>query len=211
MAMVYFEVKDTGIGISKEAIANLFQSFNQADATTTRKYGGTGLGLAISKEIVKMMGGQISVESLCGEGTIFKFNVLFKIVRRNIKQEFEFGDLDGKNLLVVDDNNSNRLIIRSYLQNSGINITDAIDAGTAIATIVTNAEKKNKLDVAIIDYQMPGMNGYDLALAIKNMYLAKDIKLIMLTSVAQKGDCSIAKENGFVGYLTKPIRKSELN
>jgi len=210
IAELSFEVKDTGIGISKEAIDRLFQSFNQADTSTTRKYGGTGLGLAICKELVKMMGGEISVESIPGEGSTFSFKLCMKIARRAVEAKIEYEKLDGANILIVDDCTSNRSIVSSYLQGTGLTVFEAADAGNAIATIISNASTKNKISVAIIDYLMQGMNGYDLAAALKNIPLAQGIKLILLTAVSRKGDGKAAQEAGFSGYLSKPVRRDDL-
>ena len=210
IAVLLFEVKDTGIGIRAEDIHKLFQSFNQADASTTRKYGGTGLGLAISSELVKMMGGEISVESIPEEGSTFKFNVRLKIAQRVSEQKFEFEKLDGVNILIVDDNANNRKIVSSHFQGTGLKVFEAKDAGNAITTIISNENTKNKISIALINYKMLGMNGYELATTLKTMPLAKDIKLILLTSVTQKGDANAAKEYGFSGYLSKPFRRDDL-
>jgi len=210
MVKLTFTVKDTGIGIKKEAISNLFQSFSQADASTTRKYGGTGLGLAISKELVSMMGGEITVDSIYGEGSVFSFHVCLKITKRASEQNAAYKNLDGVNVLLVDDNASNLRIVGSYLRGAGLHAFEAKDAGHAITTIVTNAISNNRINVAVIDYQMPGMSGLDLATTIKSMPLANEIKLILLTSAAQKGDSRTAQEHGFSGYLTKPVRRDDL-
>jgi len=210
IAVLNFEVKDTGIGIRTEDIHKLFQSFNQADASTTRKYGGTGLGLAISNELVKMMGGEICVESIPGEGSTFKFHVRLKIAKRASEQKFMFEKLDGVNILVVDDNKNNRKIISSYFQKSSLKVFEAQNAGDAITTIISNASTKNKISIAVIDYQMSGMSGYELATTLKNIPFAKDIKLILLTSATQIGDGKAAKEYGFSSYLTKPVRRDDL-
>jgi len=210
MAELSFAVRDTGIGISQEAMTNLFQSFSQADASTTRKYGGTGLGLAISKELVKMMGGDMSADSIPGEGSVFRFHVFCRIAKRASEQKEVFCHLEGTNVLIVDDNVNNRKIIGSYLQGAGLAVFEAKDVGNAITTIIANANTKNKIGIAVIDYQMPGMSGFDLAAALKSIPIAHDIKLILLTSAAQKGDSRAAKEHGFSGYLTKPVRRDDL-
>ena len=197
IAVLNFEVKDTGIGIRTEDIHKLFQSFNQADASTTRKYGGTGLGLAISNELVKMMGGEICVESIPGEGSTFKFHVRLKIAKRASEQKFMFEKLDGVNILIVDDNKNNRKIISSYFQGTGLKVFEAKDAGNAITTIISNASTKNKINIAVIDYQMPGMSGYELATTLKNIPFAKDIKLILLTSATQKEMVRLQKNMAF--------------
>ncbi|HEX9026888.1 MAG TPA: response regulator [Clostridium sp.] len=210
IALLRFEVKDTGIGIRKEDIHKLFQSFNQADASTTRKYGGTGLGLAISSELVKMMGGEICVESNLSEGSTFKFYVRLEIVKKASEEKFMFEKLDDMNILIVDDNKNNRKSISSYFEGTGLKVFEAKDAGNAITTIISNASTKNKISIAIIDYEMPGMNIYELATTLKNIPFAKNIKLILMTSKAQIEDGKAAKEYGFSGYLSKPLRRYDL-
>ena len=210
IAVIKFEVKDTGIGIRTEDIHKLFQSFSQADDSTTRKYGGTGLGLAISSELVKMMGGEICVESIHGEGSTFKFHVNLKIAKRASEQKFMFEKLDGVNILIVDENTNNREIVSSYFKGTGLKVFEAKDAGSAITTIISNASTKNKISIAIIDYQMHGMSGYELAATLKSMPLANDIKLILLSSETKIGDGKSAKQHGFLGYLSKPVRRDDL-
>jgi PAS domain S-box-containing protein len=210
VANLNFEVRDTGIGIHKEHIDTIFQSFSQADASTTRKFGGTGLGLAISNELVKMMGGKISVESIYREGSTFKFNVKLKITKRAAEYKDMFQKLKGVSILIVDDNSNNRKSVSSYFQGTCINVLEAKDATSAMTTILSNANTKNKISIAIIDYQMPDMSAYELATTLKTIPFAKDIKLILLTSVTQKGEAKIAKEYGFSSNLAKPIRKHDL-
>ena len=210
IAVLKFKVKDTGIGIRAEDIHKLFQSFSQADDSTTRKYGGTGLGLAISSELVKMMGGEIYVESIHGEGSTFKFHVNLKIAKRASEQKFMFEKLDGVNILIVDENTNNREIVSSYFKGTGLKVFEAKDAGSAITTIISNASTKNKISIAIIDYQMHGMSSYELAATLKSMPLANDIKLILLSSETKIGDGKAAKQHGFLGYLSKPVRRDDL-
>ncbi len=212
MVLLTFEVKDTGIGIHEEDIDKIFKSFSQADASTTRKYGGTGLGLAICSELVKMMGGEIWVESVFGEGSTFKFNVRLKIAKRANEQKFDFEKLKNikTNVLIVDDNENNRDIFCSYLEKAGLNVFKAEDATSAITTIISKANTENKINIALIDYQMPGMNGYELAATLKTIPIAKDIQLILLTSVAQKGDVKAIKECGFSALLAKPVKRDDL-
>jgi two-component system, sensor histidine kinase and response regulator len=205
-----FEVKDTGIGIQEENIHKLFKSFNQADASTTRKYGGTGLGLAICKELVQMMGGDIWVESDYGKGSMFKFNVNANIAQRVLAQKFTFEKLEGANVLIVDDNINNRNMIISSLQGTGLKVFEANDAASAINIIRLNASAKNVINIAIIDYEMPDMSGYKLAATLKKLPFSKDIKLMLLTSTTQIGDGRIAKEYGFSCYLSKPVRKDDM-
>ncbi|WP_234121093.1 response regulator [Clostridium hydrogenum] len=210
MALLYFKVKDTGIGIHSEHINTIFNSFSQADASTTRKYGGTGLGLAISSELVKMMDGEIRVESILGKGSTFKFNLKLKISKRASDYKLAFEKLKGVNVLVVDDNINNKKIVSSYLRETGFNVFEAADGANAITTILSNINTKNKISVAIIDYEMMDMSGYELATTLKTIPFAKDIKLILLNSVMQKCDTKIAKEYGFSACLTKPVKRNDL-
>lgn len=210
IALLYFEVRDSGIGIRKEHLDKIFQSFSQADASTTRKYGGTGLGLAISNELVKLMGGKIGVESIYGEGSTFKFDVKIKITKRASEYKLMFEKLKGVNILIADDNANNRKSVSSYFLGTGLKIFEAKDAASAITTILSNANTKNKISIAIIDYQMPDMSAYEIANTLRTIPFAKDIKLILLTSVAQKNDAKLAREYGFSAYLAKPARKNEL-
>ena len=208
-ALLIFEVKDTGIGISEEDIKKLFMPFTQADASMTRKFGGTGLGLAISKELVSLMDGEISVESKVGKGSTFKFSVLIEISKK-YKEDAAFTKLERVNVLVAYDNKNNGKIISGYLEDAGCKVFEAEGADKAITTILVNLNSKNKINLAIVDFQMLGMNGYELAATLKTIPFAKDVKLILLTSVAQNGDACAAKEHGFSGYISKPVRRDEL-
>lgn len=210
IANLNFEVKDTGIGIRREYIDTIFQSFSQADASTTRKYGGTGLGLAISNELVKMMGGVISVESVYGQGSTFKFNIKLKVTKRAADYKFIFKKLNDINILIVDDNDNNRRSVSSYFQGTKLNVIEAKDGTSAITAILSNSNTKNKINIAVIDSQMTDMSGYELATALKTIPFTKDVKLILLTPVNQKVESEVLKEYGFAAYLAKPVRKHDL-
>ena len=207
---ILFEVNDSGIGISQKDIDQLFKPFTQADASTTRKYGGTGLGLAISQELVHLMEGNISAESEMGKGSKFYFTACFKTTsEKRYVAPYEYADLQGTRVLIVDDNANNRRIIRTYLEEAQCHIEESESGEKAVSMLLATAVGE-QYDVLIVDFQMPGMNGYDLAAALKAMPSTRDIKLIMLTSAAQKGDVSKAKEYGFAGYLSKPVKRDEL-
>ena len=210
IGIIKFGVKDTGIGISQEDIPKLFQSFIQADASTTRNFGGTGLGLVISKELIELMGGNIQVESVLGEGSIFKFEIRLKITKRASDLKLTFEHLDGVNILIVDENTNNRKIAASYLGEMGGKVFEANDAGIAMTSIISSARTKDKIDIALIDYQMPSMSGYELATSLMTIPFAKDVKLILLSSAAQNVDAIEAKQLGFSGFLSKPVRKDDL-
>ena len=204
-----FEVSDSGIGISPEDMEKLFHPFTQADASTTRKYGGTGLGLAISYELVRLMEGTMQVKSKLGQGSKFYFTACFKPGLHKDTLPFEPAELKGARVLIVDDNSSNRKIIRTYLEDAQCLVEESDSAEKAI-TILLSAAAEKSFDVVIVDFQMPAMNGHELAAALKAIPSTRAIHLIMLTSAAQKGDASRAKEHGFSGYLTKPVKRDEL-
>jgi PAS domain S-box-containing protein len=204
-----FEISDSGIGIAPEDIEKLFQPFTQADASTTRKYGGTGLGLAISYELVCLMGGTVRVDSKLGQGSKFYFTACFKPGLHKDTLPLEQAELKGARVLIVDDNSSNRKIIRTYLEEAHCLVDESDNAEKAVSILLSSAISES-FDVVIVDFQMPGMNGYELATALKAIPSTRDIHLIMLTSAAQKGDTSQAKEYGFSGYLTKPVKRDDL-
>ncbi|MDP4090773.1 MAG: response regulator, partial [Bacillota bacterium] len=209
-AVLNFEVIDTGIGIKNEHIDTIFHAFSQADASTTRKYGGTGLGLAICNELARMMDGEIDVESTYGEGSTFKFKVKLKIAKRAPEQNLLFEKLEGVNILIVDDNANNRKSVRLYFQGTGLRVFEAENGAAAVATISSKAGTKDRISIAIIDYRLPDMDGYELAAAFKTMPSARDMKMILLTPVTQIGGALAAKEYGFSSYLTKPVRRDDL-
>lgn len=201
VALLLFEVKDQGIGISQNDISKLFQSFSQADASTTRKYGGSGLGLAISKELVEIMEGNIQVESEVGKGSTFSFTLPLKISQRSSVQYAELAKLEGINVLIIAQQLSSRRIIREYLGGTFCNVFEAQDRQEALNIIVSNVNTINKIRVALVDYEMAELSSSEIL---------KDVKLILLTSVAQKGDVGKAKQMGFSGYLVKPIKRDDL-
>ena len=205
-----FKIKDSGIGMSKEALAKLFKPFSQADSSSTRKYGGTGLGLAISKSIVEMMEGTIRAKSVEGSSTTFIFTV--KLGKSDIEsaeqKTMDYSSLRGKRILVVDDNSMNRNIAKLYLQEVGCMVDEAKNATDAMSKLVRF--EGCRYNLALIDFNMPNMNGSDLASALKAIECTKDLMLILLTSLALKGEAKKAKDNGFDGYLSKPYNKREL-
>ena len=206
---ILFEINDTGIGIDETDVHKLFTPFSQVDDSTTRKYGGTGLGLAITQELVHLMEGEISVESQLGKGSKFSFTAKFKPAARLYTATYEYVELTGKRILIVDNNASNRKIIRTYLEESGCQIEECDDGEKAISMVLASASRK-RFDAAIIDFQMPGMNGCDLAVALQAIPSSREIRLIMLTSIVQRGEIDFAIACGFTGYLTKPVRRNEL-
>ncbi len=211
-ATVQFEVQDTGIGLSAEAQGRLFQSFSQADDSTTRKYGGTGLGLAICKQLTELMGGQIGVESEMGTGSRFWFSVPLDTQTQGTSSvdDRTSQDLRGRRLCIVDDHAINRRILELYATKWGVHCRLAADGFQAIANLRAAAVEGGAYDFAIIDMQMPGMDGMELARAIKADPLLATTRLILLTSQGQRGDAKVSQMAGYAAYLTKPVQESQL-
>jgi Response regulator containing a CheY-like receiver domain and a GGDEF domain len=157
-----------------------------------------------------MMNGEISVDSIYGEGSVFKFNVKLKIAMRASEHKIILENLHGINILIVDDNENNRKSIGSYFQGSGIKIFEAKDATNAITTVLSNANTKDKISIVIMDYQMPDMSGYELATTLRTIPFTKDVKLVLLTSVANKGESNSAEQYGFSCSLVKPVKRDDL-
>jgi PAS domain S-box-containing protein len=208
--VVRFEVRDTGIGMTPEQRSRLFQSFTQADASTTRRYGGTGLGLAISRRLVEMMGGEIEVESEPGVGSTFSFTVpLESQPDGTAVPQRRLDDLGGMRALIVDDNATNRRVLSEQLSSWGIENESAEDGPRALEELRLAAESAAPYDLAILDMQMPGMDGMELARRIKKDSDVSAARLVLLTSVGQRGEGEKARQAGIEAYLTKPVRQSE--
>jgi signal transduction histidine kinase/CheY-like chemotaxis protein/ligand-binding sensor domain-containing protein len=205
---ITFSVKDTGIGIPKDRIDKLFRPFSQIDTSTTRQFGGTGLGLAICKRIVSLMGGTIWVESEPNKGSIFSFSVLVKSA--NMKHKVS-GNIDGeitqgKKILIVDDNESNRQILSVQSHSWGM-IPTAVSSGEEALELLKSG---NSFDVAILDMAMPGMDGYVLASEINKMYNVLELPLVMLTSWGRNELKEYDIDSKFTSFLTKPVKPALL-
>ncbi len=209
--LLKFIVKDTGIGIPEDKVGQLFQKFVQVDASTTRKFGGTGLGLAISRELAELMGGSIGVESEYGKGSTFWFTVRMKKQKKVSHNELIFPeDLQDVRILIVDDNVSNREILRIRLKSWGARPEEAPDAFNALKILKTAKKENNPFQLCIIDMQMPEMDGETLGKIIATDKELSNTILVMLTSIGIRGDVRKYEEIGFSAYLTKPIRHREL-
>jgi signal transduction histidine kinase/DNA-binding response OmpR family regulator len=210
-ALLRFAVTDTGIGIPPEVQARLFQAFSQADGSTTRKYGGTGLGLTISQRLVTLMGGTIGVESTPGQGSTFWFTV--RLAPRPAPAEATgatLPELRGVHVLCVDDHATNRTILEAQLTAWGMQASCVVDGATALARLRAAHADGQPYDLAILDYQMPGMDGLELAQAIKADPVLAPIRMVLLSSVSQRGQRSAAQQAGIAAALTKPVRQSHL-
>jgi PAS domain S-box-containing protein len=210
-----FAIKDTGIGIAPEDGAKLFRSFSQVDASTTRKYGGTGLGLAICKQLVELMGGEIGVNSMTGEGSTFWFTVFLKAGDGNALEEVSVSPsapsrLQGKMILVVDDNPTNRKFVRLEAIAWGMKVEEAENGVTALQKLWRAAKADRLPDAVLIDWQMPQMTGEALGQLIRGESDFDGIKLILMTSVERGDLMSRCQKIGFNGFLTKPTGSSRL-
>ncbi len=206
-----FSVRDTGIGIPADKIGLLFEKFSQVDASTSRKFGGTGLGLAISRQLVEMMGGEIGVNSREGEGTEFWFTVALILREAPEKPAFFLQpDLQGLNVLVVDDSAANREILGRQLTGWGMKVLEADGGEMALWVLDAAWQSGDRFALAIVDMQMPGMDGEALGQTILEDERFRGMPLVMLTSLGRPGDARRFGEMGFTAYLNKPVRQSDL-
>jgi len=208
---IRFEVRDTGIGIAPGAQAQLFESFRQADASTTRRYGGTGLGLAISKQLVHLMGGAIEVESEPGKGSRFFFTVPLGQASEAWRKDAEPAtDLQGVRVLIVDDNATNRDILRHRVLAWRMRVAVAADGPSALEALRGAAAEGSSFDLAILDMHMPRMDGLALAREVQGDPALRATRLLLLTSLDVEGDNDELRQAGITAHLTKPVRQSEL-
>jgi PAS domain S-box-containing protein len=209
--LLRFEVTDTGIGIPPEVQPRLFRSFVQADGSTTRRYGGTGLGLAISKRLVGLMGGEIGCKSRPGQGSTFWFTARLGRPAATAVRLPESARLAGRRVLIVDDNATNRAILRQQLNHWGLRVAAVEDGPKALVALRSAAGSRKPYELAVLDMKMPGMDGLALARVIRDDPSVADVKLIMLTSFGQAGHAQEAVRAGVAGYLTKPVDEADLH
>jgi len=207
---VRFEVRDTGIGIPEEARERIFEAFMQADSSTTRRFGGTGLGLAIARRLIAMMGGTLELESEPGRGTTFWFEL--DLPKQDASARRAFGlatPLAGVRVLVVDDNPTNREILLNQLEAWRVEVAACEGADEALRLLNEAAARERPFELALLDYHMPGMNGFQLAEAIKIEPAIAGVRLIMLSSAVST--LERAEETArFECMISKPVRLSDL-
>ena len=206
-----FEIEDTGIGIPADRRHRLFESFFQADTSTTRRFGGTGLGLAISKQLVELMGGQIGCDGEEGAGTTFWCEIPFRIdahVAEPIDESTPL--LQGKRVLIVDDNETNRRVLLDYLAAFGCDTGQAASGADAKKELAAAAQRGEPYEIAILDRLMPITDGLTLGREIRENETHRDLKLVMLSSRDQRGDGSALEQAGFDAFVTKPVKRRAL-
>jgi two-component system, sensor histidine kinase and response regulator len=206
---VRFVVRDTGLGIPREKHGAIFESFTQADAGTTRKYGGTGLGLTISRQLIELMGGTIGVNSQPGTGS--EFFVELPLEKREARPDLlrSPSSLHGMRVLVVDDHPINRRILRGQLSHWGMRVHEAEGGRQAIA-ILREARNTDPFHVVLLDLQMPEIDGEETARAIKTDPSLSHVPLVLLSSAGSTGSAEEMRAKGFVAWATKPVRQSQL-
>jgi len=211
-ATLHFRVVDTGIGIAPDKQQVIFEAFRQADSSSTRKYGGTGLGLSICSQLVELMGGRIWVESEEGQGSTFHFTAVCGVPAwPRLKQAPAAPEvLHGMNVLIVDDNATNRRLLEEVLKRWGA-IPQPASSGHAALKAIESAEAAGKpFSMILLDHQMPGMDGFDVAESIRKQPQLISTTIMMLSSGGQRGDAARCHALGITAYLFKPFKQSEL-
>ena len=208
---LHFYVRDTGIGIARDKQALIFEAFEQADTSTTRRYGGTGLGLAISQRLVKLMGGRIWVDSEPGIGSTFHFIATFVVPPVPLEPTAaRMVVMHGTRVLIVDDNATNRLILEEMLGNWGLEPVCAASARQAMECMSEATRTARPFSIVLSDLHMPDTDGFMLAKAIREQPELAQTLMLMLTSGDRQGDLALCRELGISAYLFKPIKQSEL-
>src|SRR6266571_3842869 len=210
-AMVRFAVRDTGVGIPTDKLETIFEEFGQADESTTRKYGGTGLGLTIARRLVHLMDGDLTVTSAVGQGTEFAFAVPLLVEAGTVPTAVQgAAHLAGRRVLVIDDSATNRRIVRGMLGAAGLHVGEAEDGDAGLAALQRAQSSGTPYDLAILDAQMPGLDGFALAAAVRSSPAIVGTRLLMLTSSGERGDGQRCRDLGIHGYLTKPASRTDL-
>jgi signal transduction histidine kinase/CheY-like chemotaxis protein len=205
-----FEVRDTGIGISESAIPKLFTAFAQADASTTRNFGGTGLGLTISRQLSELMGGEMGVESVEGEGSTFWFTVKLEAVNESEELGGELDQLAGMRVLIVDDNATNLKVLRKQLEVIGVNVVDASSAKQAWQLLEDSEDFAQRIERVVLDYQMPEEDGLSLAARMREDDRFSNMKMVLLSSVCDRTQFPDNLDSLVDEVMTKPARRSRL-
>jgi two-component system sensor histidine kinase/response regulator len=208
--VLHFSVRDTGIGLTPEQAGRLFQSFQQADSSTTRKFGGTGLGLAISRKLAELMGGQVGVSSEFGKGSTFWFTARLGVSRLRRRELALNPDLRGCKVLVVDDNDNARAVLHEMLETMQFSVSEASSGRAAVDRVRNAAAGDKPFDLVYLDWRMPGMDGIETARQIKALGLGRPPRFIMVTAYGREEMLKEAETVGIADVLIKPISPSTL-
>ncbi|MCD4699337.1 MAG: response regulator [Phycisphaerae bacterium] len=212
-AQLSFAVIDTGIGISPDKQSSIFEPFEQADGSSTRRYGGTGLGLAISAQLVEMMGGRISVESREGQGSTFQFTVRFGLPERQSVEAVGRGapeTIHGLHAMVVSSREHDTAFMRQSLAGLGLEATCLSKGGDAIAEMERTAKTGSPYRLVLLDSDLPDMLGFEVAIRIREAADPANTAIIMVSSIGVRGDADRCRESGIAAYMTKPFEESQL-
>ncbi len=209
--LLHVAVKDSGIGIPEDKLGSIFESFTQVDSSTTRQYGGTGLGLAITRRLVELMGGKIGVESTPGQGSTFHFSALLAVdpAPSEIPQ-MPSADLSGMQVLVVDDNATNRLIVRQLLTAWGAIVSEAADGESGLASLRMAAAGGTPFRLVVLDRRMPGMDGLEVAVEILADPTLQSLRIALASSDSRGASASKARQIGVHSFLQKPMNRNTL-
>ncbi|ROZ61906.1 PAS domain S-box protein [Ramlibacter sp. WS9] len=208
--LLHFSVTDTGIGLTEEQQSRLFQSFQQADTSTTRKYGGTGLGLAISKNLAQLMGGEVGVQSSRGNGSTFWFTVRVGIGQARVRELVPVPDLRNRRALVVDDSDSARAVLADMLQGMTFTVVEAASGRAALEAVREAALKGTPFDIVYLDWRMPEMDGIETARRLKTLDIPQPPFIVMATAHGREEVIKHAETVGIENVLIKPINPSML-
>ncbi|HSF49031.1 MAG TPA: response regulator, partial [Burkholderiales bacterium] len=209
--LISFSVRDTGIGMTQEQVGRLFQAFEQADVSTTRKYGGTGLGLAISKRLAELMGGDIEVTSEPGKGSTFGFTARFGKSTQSPRRHLHRADLRDRRVLVIDDNSHARTVLAGMLASLTFIVDEAPSGQEGIEMVGQAAELGKHYEIVFIDWQMPGLDGIETSKRIRALPdLGTSPHLVMVTAYGREDVLKQAEEHGFANVLIKPVTSSIL-
>ncbi|MEY3280955.1 MAG: hypothetical protein RL674_940 [Pseudomonadota bacterium] len=205
-----FSVSDTGVGIAQENKEKLFESFQQADTSTSRRYGGTGLGLAIAKQLAELMHGEVGVESEIGKGSIFWFSAKLGKAKEPVKHMVSNLDLRGRHVLVIDDNDMARHVLYDLLSSMGFKVSEVDNGSSALAIIQKAEAEKSPIEVVYLDWQMPEMDGIETAKAIQKLTLHKQPHLIMVSAYGNEELTNEIQQAGIKKMMLKPVTASLL-